>query len=50
MEPELGDGHRRCLAKGGALEHAREMAALESPRTTTLHDRSKERLTLGPNP
>jgi hypothetical protein len=29
----------------GALEHAQEMAARESPRTTKLYDRTKERLT-----
>jgi integrase len=33
------------LANGGALEHAREMAAHESPRTTKLYDRTMERLT-----
>jgi site-specific recombinase XerD len=33
------------LANGGALEHAQEMAAHESPRTTQLYDRTKERLT-----
>jgi site-specific recombinase XerD len=33
------------LANGGALEHAQEMAAHESPRTTKLYDRRKERLT-----
>jgi integrase len=33
------------LANGGALEHPREMAAHESPRTTKLYDRTKERLT-----
>jgi hypothetical protein len=38
-----------CLANGGALDHAREMAAHESPRTTKLYDRTKERLTQGPN-
>jgi integrase len=32
------------LANGGALEHAREMAAHESPRTK-LYDRTRERLT-----
>ena len=31
------------LANGGALEHAQEMAAHESPRTTKLYDRTKER-------
>jgi site-specific recombinase XerD len=33
------------LSNGGALEHAQEMAAHESPRTTTLYDRTKEWLT-----
>ena len=33
------------LANGGALEHAQEMAAHESPRTTKLYDRTKDRLT-----
>src|SRR5205823_671257 len=32
------------LANGGALEHAQEMAAHESPRTTKLYDRTKELL------
>jgi integrase len=34
------------LANGGTLEHAQSMAAHESPRTTKLYDRTKERLTL----
>jgi integrase len=33
------------LANGGALEHVQEMGAHESPRTTKLYDRTKERLT-----
>ena len=33
------------LANGGTLEHAQEMAGHESPRTTKLYDRTKERLT-----
>lgn len=33
------------LANGGALEHAQEEAAHESPRTTKFYDRTKERLT-----
>lgn len=33
------------LGNGGALEHAQEMAAHESPRTTKLYDRTKDRLT-----
>ena len=33
------------LANGGALGHAQEMAAHESPRTTKLYNRTKERLT-----
>jgi site-specific recombinase XerD len=38
-------GIRTYLANGGALEHAQEMAAHESPRTTKLYDRTTERLT-----
>ena len=41
----LATGITACLANGGALEHAQEMAAHESPRTTKLYDRTKERLT-----
>jgi integrase/recombinase XerD len=33
------------LANGGALEPVQEMAAHESPCTTKLYDRTKERLT-----
>jgi integrase len=33
------------LGNGGALEHAQSMAAHESPRTTKLYDRTRERLT-----
>jgi hypothetical protein len=33
------------LGNGGTLEHAQEMAARQSPRTTKLYDRTKERLT-----
>ena len=33
------------LSNGGSLEHAQAMAAHESPRTTKLYDRTKERLT-----
>jgi integrase/recombinase XerC len=33
------------LANGGTLEHAQAMAAHESPRTTKLYDRNKEKLT-----
>ncbi len=33
------------LANGGKLEHAQAMAAHESPRTTKLYDRTRERLT-----
>jgi integrase len=33
------------LSNGGALEHTQEMAAHESPRTTKLYDRTKDRLT-----
>ena len=34
------------LANGGTLEHAEEMAAHESPRTTKLYDRTQERRVL----
>ncbi len=33
------------LGNGGALENAQSMAAHESPRTTKLYDRTKDRLT-----
>jgi len=33
------------LGNGGTLEHAQDMAAHESPSTTKLYDRTKERLT-----
>ena len=33
------------LASGGTLDHAQEMAAHESPRTTKLSDRTEGRLT-----
>jgi len=33
------------LSNGGTLEHAQVMAAHESPRTTKLYDRTRERLT-----
>jgi hypothetical protein len=39
------DRDHRLFANGGALEHAQEMAAHESPRTTKLYDRTKELLT-----
>ncbi len=34
------------LGNGGALEHAQEMAAHESPRTTKLYDRTNDEITL----
>jgi hypothetical protein len=34
------------LGNGGAFEHAQTMVRHESPRTTKLYDRTKERLTL----
>jgi site-specific recombinase XerD len=33
------------LSNGGTLKHVQEMAAHESPRTTKLYDRTRERLT-----
>ena len=45
-QPHLpATGITAYLANGGALEHAQAMAAHESPRTTKLYDRTKERLT-----
>ena len=38
-------GITNYLENGGALERAQAMAAHESPRTTKLYDRSRERLT-----
>ncbi|MGH7119531.1 MAG: tyrosine-type recombinase/integrase [Acetobacteraceae bacterium] len=38
-------GINAYLENGGALEHAQAMAAHESPRTTKLYDRTRERLT-----
>jgi hypothetical protein len=43
-QPQLS-GDRDYLSNSGALEDAQEMAAHESPRTTKLYDRTKERLT-----
>jgi hypothetical protein len=34
------------LENGGRLEHAQQMAAHESPRTTKLYDRTKDEITL----
>jgi hypothetical protein len=42
----LGNAHTRRAYSGGTLENAQAMAAHESPRTTKLYDRTKERLTL----
>ena len=33
------------LSNGGSLEHAQSMVAHESPPTTKLYDRTKDRLT-----
>ena len=43
--PGQSEDQTAYLANGGALEHAQAMAAHESPRTTKLYDRTKERLT-----
>ena len=44
-----GRAHRGIASvawtNGGSLEHAQEMAAHESPRTTKLYDRTQDRLT-----
>jgi len=39
-------GMTAYLADGDALEHAQEMAAYESPRTTKLYDRTGDEITL----
>ena len=38
-------GITNFLENGGMLEHAQDMAAHASPRTTRLYDRRKERIT-----
>jgi hypothetical protein len=38
-------GMAACLANGGALKRAQEMAVDESPRATKPYDRTRERLT-----
>ena len=38
-------GITNFLENGGTLEHAQDMAAHASPRTTRLYDRRKERIT-----
>ena len=35
------------LENGGRLEHAQQMAAHESPRTTKLYDRTKDEIAIG---
>ena len=35
----------KYFSNDGALNHAQEIAAHDSPRTTKLYDRTKERLT-----
>jgi hypothetical protein len=35
------------LENDGRLEHAQQMAAHESPRTTKLYDRTKDEITIG---
>jgi len=35
------------LENGGRREHAQQMAAHESPRTTKLYDRTKDEITIG---
>jgi hypothetical protein len=37
-------GITTCLENGGSLEHAQSIANHESPRTTKLHDRTRESL------
>ena len=37
-------GITNYLSNGGSLEHAQELAAHESPRTTKLYDRRREQV------
>ena len=39
-------GITNYLLNGGTLEKAQQMAAHESPRTTTLYDRTSDTITL----
>jgi site-specific recombinase XerD len=39
-------GITTCLENGGSLENAQAIAAHESPRTTKLHDRTEDEITL----
>jgi len=39
-------GVTNYLLNGGTLEKAQQMAAHESPRTTTLYDRTSDTITL----
>jgi hypothetical protein len=41
----VSTGITNFLENGGTLEHAQDMAAHASPRTTRLYDRRKERIT-----
>jgi hypothetical protein len=41
-----GDGDHHYLRNGDMLENAQAMAARESPRTTKLHDRTSDEITL----
>ena len=39
-------GITACLENGGTLEHAQQIAAHESPRTTKLYDRTTDQVSL----
>ena len=41
------DRHHAYLESGGTLAHAQQITAHESPRTTKLHDRTIDQITLG---
>jgi integrase len=41
-----GTGITLYLLNGGSLEHAQQMAAHESPRTTKLYDRTQDEISL----
>jgi cytochrome c biogenesis protein ResB len=47
VPPWRATGVTVYLENGGRLEHAQQMAAHESPRTTKLYDRTKDEITIG---
>jgi integrase/recombinase XerD len=42
----LRDWHHYIPQSGGTLEHAQQIAAHESPRTTKLYDRTRDQISV----